>query len=220
MKAVRGCRRGRGCDSDRTQGSRGRGERGHRGSSSRVEIPCSAGCVCCEPSPLTRLLCVFVPEAPEMEACPTPPPGAARTLRFLPGVSGSCWAWAASSAPGRQQKHTHVVQNTPPSVHGELLLETSNFTDHGFGGKNVTPEVSGKLFTPGEMEMSRQMGQAPYWIPGWFTQRPAQPAPHPTTVSQPWSRWGSWRALGGVILPRPPMPRPPPSLSLHNCPST
>lgn len=136
-----------------------------------------------------------------------------------PGVAGSCGGWAASSSPGRRQERTRVFQNTPPSVHGELLLETSNFTDHGFGGKNVTPEVSGKLFTPGEMEMSRQMGQAPYWIPGRFTQRPAQPAPPPppphclpATVSG--GEAGSpVRGLPPPASPTlPPMPGPPPSL--------
>lgn len=121
-----------------------------------------------------------------------------------PGVAGSCGGWAASSSPGRRQERTRVFQNTPPSVHGELLLETSNFTDHGFGGKNVTPEVSGKLFTPGEMEMSRQMGQAPYWIPGRFTQRPAQPAPPPPSAPLSPShseRWGSWEPCAGSSSP-------------------
>lgn len=139
-------------------------------------------------------------EASGRRAFPTPP----RAPSASSGVAGSCGGWAASSSPGRRQERTRVFQNTPPSVHGELLLETSNFTDHGFGGKNVTPEVSGKLFTPGEMEMSRQMGQAPYWIPGRFTQRPAQPAPPPPSAPLSPShseRWGSWEPCAGSSSP-------------------
>lgn len=90
---------------------------------------------------------------------------------FLPNVSGSCCVWAPSSSPGRRQ-FLHIIpawaQNMPSSLQRELLLETSNFTDHGFGGKkpnkqtnHITPEANGKLFTSGEMGMSRQRWVSP-----------------------------------------------------------
>lgn len=61
------------------------------------------------------------------------------TFYFLPNVSGNCYVWAQSSSPGKRQKHTHIspawAQIMPSSLQKELLVETSNFTDHGFGGK-------------------------------------------------------------------------------------
>lgn len=187
---------------------------GHRGSSGPRGNSALCRSACAERPALPARPRVCLCRGVGRRAFPTPP----RAPSASSGVAGSCGGWAASSSPGRRQERTRVFQNTPPSVHGELLLETSNFTDHGFGGKNVTPEVSGKLFTPGEMEMSRQMGQAPYWIPGRFTQRPAQPAPPPPrpAVSQPQRAVGNPRALCGVFLPRP-LPRclPCPALLPH-----
>ena len=61
---------------------------------------------------------------------------------FLPNVSGSSCVWAPSSSPGRRQKHTAFpawAQNMPTSLQRASLLETSNFTDHGFGGKIRPP---------------------------------------------------------------------------------
>lgn len=63
-----------------------------------------------------------------------------------------------------KDRNTHLpdwAQNMSSCLLGELLLETSNFTDHGFGEKYVTPEVSRKLFTFGEIEMSSQIDQDP-----------------------------------------------------------
>lgn len=63
-----------------------------------------------------------------------------------------------------KDRNTHLpdwAQNMSSCLLGELLLETSNFTDHGFGEKYVTPEVSRKLLTFGEIEMSSQIDQDP-----------------------------------------------------------
>lgn len=60
------------------------------------------------------------------EAYSTLRPSVCHTLCFLPDVSGTC-GWAPSSSP-RSRKHTRLRST-------ERLLETSNFTDHGFGEK-------------------------------------------------------------------------------------
>jgi hypothetical protein len=61
-----------------------------------------------------------------------------------------------------KDRTTHLpmwAQNMSSCLLRESLLETCNFTDHGFKEKCVTSEVSRKLFTFGEREMSRQIDQ-------------------------------------------------------------
>lgn len=133
-------------------------------------------------------------------------------MSLMIAVSGLCPALLAEDG----NMHTS-------SFHSDMLLETSNFTDHGFGEKNVTPEMSGKLLSSGEMEMSRQMGQAPNWIPGQFSQRSYKPSTFLSPSCLRVCRFGGWQTLttGTFLTSVPlltllPMPVPPPSLALEN----
>ena len=116
------------------------------------------------------------------------------------------------------------MSSSPGSEHAVFLSESRaawdiSFYSSWFGRENVTPGVSGKWFTSGEMEMSRQMGQAPNWIPGQFTQRTIKSS---TLFSPIWCRFSSWQTLTAGILftSKPflmplPLPGPSPSLSLE-----
>lgn len=148
-------------------------------------------------------------------------------VSFTPSISSQMSLAVSGFRPAllaeNRNTHTHLpawAQSTQSSLQRTLLLETSNFTDHGFGGK-MSPQKQ-----VGNYSLLESWKHQDRWVrpqTGFLASSPKE-LENPAPSSQPgawWCRLGRWQRLTtGIFLTskpflmRLPLPGPSPSLSL------